>query len=587
MKKKVNASIVLKLTGLYCLVGFLWIRFSDMALLSLSSNRDIITQLQTYKGCFFIAISGIAFYILLKKLYSDLSAVRYEYEDLFSTIRDGVVFVRYDGNIINANKAFTQTFSPAEPNIIGTDYRSLMKVTWETGEEEALMKQLVSRGFTDVYTKIATLKDGKKIPFEVQSYRVMHNKEEILCSVIRDISHSQSMMNELIKTKNKAIESDRLKTAFLQNMSHEIRTPMNGIVGFSEMLKNADLSEQKRDTYIDTILKSCNQLLTIVNDILDISKIETGQTVISESKCNINQLIDSLHKEYSYEAKERNIDLIAVKMKQNEETTILADENKLRQIFKNILSNAFKFVPNGIVRFGYRITNSDVLFFVIDNGPGIPAVAQNKIFDRFQKGEVNFLKDYGGTGLGLAICKGNIELMKGDIWVESVEGKGAQFYFSIPYKEPLPKPDKILDIQSANILVVEDEEINFRYIQEVFKNQNISVERATNGFEAVEKVLNGAKYSMIFMDIRMPQMNGYQATKRIREVDADVPIIAQTAFVMNENKYEALKAGCNDYIGKPIKQAELLQMVEKYVSMHNNQSTTVLMGNTGSSTSSY
>lgn len=562
---KLSVSKIFTLTAIYFLIGIVWILFSDKAILAISNNVNAVTVLQTLKGWFFVATTSIVLYTIMKKMDSDVSAAQSEYEILFSTIRDGLVFVHFDGTIIAGNSAFIQTFSPANTNIAGLDYRSLINVTWQNGEEEALIEQLMVRGFTDIYKKTATLKNGCKISFEVQSYRVQYNKEPVLCSIIRDVSHSETLMTELVKAKNKAEESDRLKAAFLQNMSHEIRTPMNGIVGFSEMLKSPDLPAEKKTLFIDTILKSSNQLLNIVNDILDISKIETGQTVICEKECNINHIIDYLYTTYHCEAEERNVELVAVKTKNDEEATLIADENKLKQIFGNIISNAFKFAPNGTVRFGYRITSADVLFFVADEGPGIPKHDQDKIFDRFDKGEVNLLKDYGGTGLGLAICKGTVELMKGAIWVESELNEGAHFYFSIPYKTPMPAPEKQLALKSANILVVEDEEINYHYIKEVFKNQNITVERAKNGLQAVEKIRNKEKYDLILMDIRMPAMDGYQATKRIREIDAEVPIIAQTAFVMNENKYDALKAGCNDYIGKPIKQTELLMLVEKYI----------------------
>lgn len=565
MSKKVGYSIIIKMTILYLILGLLWIRFSDTIVYKLFADPYWVTQIQTYKGWLFIIVTSGALYIILKKVYIELSESREEYESLFSTIRDGLVFVSFDGTINHANDSFLKMFKVSHDDVLKLNYKDIMSVQWDEGEEDMLIEQILTRGYTDVYCKDAQLQDGTIVPFEVQSYKVHHDKEMMLCSVVRDISSTRKMMNELRLAKTSAEESDRLKTAFLQNMSHEIRTPMNGIVGFSEMLRNPRLDYQKRLSYIDTIVRSSNQLLNIVTDVLDISKIETGQIAVRESEFNINELIYSLHEEYQSITKEKAINLSISKSLMDNEAMIIADKLKVKQVFKNLLNNAIKFTEKGTIRFGYKIANNDILFFVTDTGCGIPPEVQKSIFERFRKGEVNLLKDFGGTGLGLAICKGNVDLLRGEIWVESEVGVGSQFYFSIPNKKLRPVSAIERDFTGMSVLVAEDEEVNFKYIREVFKNQKITVERALNGKEALEKVKEGKSYDIIFMDIRMPVMDGYNATREIRKVNQSVPIIAQTAFVMNENRFDAIQAGCNDYVGKPVRQSELLGMLSKYV----------------------
>lgn len=564
MTRKPSFSTVIALTSTYLLIGFLWIKFSDIVLFRFIQDPAYLTTLETYKGWFFIIMSGLLFYGALTALYNQLAWVNKEYEELFSINRDGLMVMDYKFKIHDANDSFLAQVGVSKNKIIGRHYSEVVLIDWNEGEQAKLMEQVAKRGYTDVYVKKVKLLNGDWRPFEILSYSISHKNTPLICTVVRDITVAQQIHDELVQAKNKAEESDRLKTSFLQNMSHEIRTPLNGIIGFSELLRSVKLSEEKHNYYIDTIVRSGAQLLTIVNDILEISKIETGQQFIAESEFDVNDLIDEIYDEYKPQVLAKGLGFVASKPFADTNSIILADRSKLYQVFSHLLNNALKFTSEGSIKFGYRTDESEIVFFVADTGTGIPRELHSVIFDRFRKSENYLRKDYGGTGLGLAICKGIAELMKGRIWVESAN-RGAQFYFAIEQKSIVIEPKQNTCYNGVKVLVAEDEDINFSYIQEVLRSRKIAVDRAMNGIQAVEMMSQDAKYDIVFMDVRMPKMDGLQATRKIREFDSRTPIVAQTAFVMNDSKLNAIESGCNDYVSKPIKQSELLAMIDKYV----------------------
>lgn len=565
MKHKPLYSTVIALSSIYFILGFLWIKFSDVLLFRLISDPIYLTTLQTYKGWFFILCSGLFFYLALTALYNQFYTSNLVYEELFSINRDGLVVMDLNYIVQDANDSFVAQIGGIKHHVIGKKVTDILMFDWDEAERARLVEQIKQRGYTDIYVKNVRLLNGESRPFEIFSYRIRNKKTTLVCSVIRDVAASQQIHDELVLAKNKAEESDQLKTAFLQNMSHEIRTPLNGIVGFSELLRSTGLPTDKRNDYIDTITRSSAQLLSIVNDVLDISKIETGQQVVCETEFNVNHLIDEIYDEFSQHTTPLGLTLSITKPLADGSASILADRSKIYQIFSHLINNAIKFTAEGSIKIGYRLDKAEIIFFVIDTGLGIPRELHNVIFERFRKSENYLRKDYGGTGLGLAICKGYTELMKGRIWVESAS-KGSQFYFAIENKRVIVQEAvKRPHYDGVKVLVAEDEDINFRYINEVFRSHNITVERAMNGVEAVEMMRANGAYDIVFMDVRMPRMDGLQATRKIREFDQKTPIIAQTAFVMSDSKLNAFESGCNDYVSKPIKQSELFGMIDKYV----------------------
>jgi signal transduction histidine kinase/CheY-like chemotaxis protein len=388
------------------------------------------------------------------------------------------------------------------------------------------------------------------------------------------------LKSHLVKLRNeekKAINSDRLKTSFLQNISHEIRTPMNSIIGFSELLKDNDTTETERMEYLEMIGKSSDQLLNIVNEVLDISLIETGNISLNKKRVNLNNLMDELYHTFKSSI---NKDIIFTEIKglSDSFSLILTDVIKVRQILNNLLDNSIKFTEKGFIRYGYSMENEELTFFVEDSGIGIPPDFHKNIFERFRKIGPEKIKLYEGVGLGLAICKGNTDLLKGRIWFESQPGKGSEFFFTIPY-EPVYEEETILaenansikDLNGLTILVAEDDDINYLYIKEIFRDTGAKLLHAINGKEAVEMCLNITKIGIVIIDIKMPVMNGYEAIKRIREFRPDLPIIAQTAFALSNEMLKAFNAGSNDYISKPFRKDHLLSLVSKYYSSDNKQ----------------
>ena len=380
-------------------------------------------------------------------------------------------------------------------------------------------------------------------------------------------------INEELKVaKLNAEESYRLKSAFLANMSHEIRTPMNGIIGFSELLVDKDLVQDKRKYYAEIVIDSSKQLLTLVNDILDLSRIETGKVSLLFEDVVVNDLINILYAFFEPQIGNKQIRFESVKSLNNAQSTISTDKTRLRQVLTNVLNNAIKFTDEGHIKFGYIKVDQYLQFFVEDTGIGIPEDKHEKIFEPFWQAEMDISHQFGGTGLGLSISTKLVELLGGKMWLESRPGKGSVFYFTIPYhavqasyEETEVSLDKLsIDAPGAIVLVAEDDDINYLYLETVLSKSHVKLMRAQNGIDAVELCSRHPEITLVLMDIKMPLLNGYDATRKIKTFRPDLPVIAQTAYAMNEDRDKAAEAGCDDYITKPIKKSELLAIVEKY-----------------------
>jgi signal transduction histidine kinase len=377
-------------------------------------------------------------------------------------------------------------------------------------------------------------------------------------------------LEKLRHAEQVAKESDKLKTSFIQNISHEIRTPMNGIIGFTELLNNKDLSDEDRFEYLELIHESSNQLLNIVNEVLDMSLIETGNMKINKKDINLNKLMEDIYTSFKLLIK-KDIEFSLKNNYQGQADIVKIDDVKLRQILTNIINNAIKFTDKGFVSFGYNKKSKELEFFVEDTGLGIEPDFQKQIFNRFLKATNSNNRLYEGIGLGLAISKGLIDLLNGKIWIKSEVGKGSTFFFSIPYEpadetDNVDKNDGVTDKKFNNLLVLvaEDDDLNYLYLKEIFKNTGIELIRAKNGKEAVDICSRIKNIGIILMDLKMPVMDGYEAIVQITKAFPDLPIIAQTAYALNDEKQKAFDAGCIDYISKPFKKEPLLSMIEKY-----------------------
>ena len=466
--------------------------------------------------------------------------------------------------------------------------------TWHTGysSEEAIGKnpRILQSGLVpkELYSDLwQTILSGKVWHGELQNKKkngelfwesvviaAILNAEGVITNFVavkEDITDQKKMLNDLIKAKEKAEESDRLKSAFLANLSHEIRTPMNGILGFSELLKEPQLSGEEMAEYIDLIQKSGQRMLNLINDLIDISRIDAEEAILQISETPLNELIHNLHAFFQPEAASKGLRLTYKTGLSDTESIIKTDSEKVNQILTNLVNNALKFTRKGGVDFGYTLKNDMLEFYVIDTGIGIPIAMKEKVFDRFRQVDNTLTRGYEGAGLGLSITKALVEILGGNIWVESVEGEGSKFCFTMEYTPAGSSKtsgltannyETALPNQDLTILIAEDDDVSTLLLKKSLKGANISIITTENGHEAMQLVKQHPEINLVLMDIKMPVMNGFEATKLIKQQRPDLPIIAQSAFTSKDDKEKATEAGCDAFITKPIKKSELLELMQ-------------------------
>lgn len=381
-------------------------------------------------------------------------------------------------------------------------------------------------------------------------------------------------MNKLKKAKEKAEESNRLKSAFLANMSHEIRTPMNGILGFAELLQEQGLTGEEQQAYLRIIEKSGNRMLDIINDLVDISKIESGMMSADLDKVNINDQLDSAYAFFKPEVESKGLQLVCKMRLPIKEAVITTDSVKSYSILINLLKNAIKFTNEGLIEFGCEKKGAYLEFFVKDTGVGIPKYRQKAVFERFIQADISDKMARQGAGLGLSISKAYAEMLGGKIWLESEEGQGTISYFTLPYKDEMLLENietKSVDrqwnepqIRNLKILIAEDDDISARLIEKEMKIFSREILEANNGVEAVDLCHKNPDIDLIMMDLKMPVMNGIEAIKEIRQFDKKVIIIAQTAYALSGDRELAIDAGSDDYISKPIMKNNIYELIQKH-----------------------
>lgn len=380
---------------------------------------------------------------------------------------------------------------------------------------------------------------------------------------------------DLIVAKEKAEQSDKLKTSFLTNMSHEVRTPMNAIIGFSNLLNDADITREESSEYVSLITSNASLLLNIIDNVIEVAMLEAGEVVLERKRFGVNQLLVDLLEEFENgDDLHSNVTVNISTAGSDEEYMLYNDPSRLTQLLTILIGNALKFTEAGSVDFGYKlIDNKFIEFIVKDTGVGIPATQQVNIFERFRQADNSLTRKFGGTGLGLTIVKHLVELMGGQIELESEEGKGSMFRILMPLVQPTPdvlpglhiKVKPRLDLSGKHILVVEDVESNYQYLVAVLKSTMVNIHWITDGNAAVEFCLNFPDINMVFMDVNLPGIDGYEATRQIKEKRPDLPIIALTAYAMTGEKEHSITAGCNEYLSKPVSPRELLNVVTKYL----------------------
>ncbi len=469
-----------------------------------------------------------------------------------------------DYRFVLINKAFEKITGLEASSILGKRVKEILPST-----EDVWIRN---------YAKVATT--GEVLQFENYSQEfdkyfsvIAYSPEKNYFAVVfTDVTQNKIYQRELVAAKEQAEENDKLKTAFLQNMSHEIRTPMNAIIGFSSMLEKPDLLLEKRLNFTKIIQSSSQQLLSIVNDILTISSIETKQEKLTLEEVCINNILLELLAIFNIQSQNQNVSLYAKQQLSDKESTINTDRTKITQILTNLISNALKFTHEGKIEFGYFLIEEEnekyLKFYVKDSGIGIEKTLHKKIFYRFRQADITVNKRYGGTGLGLSISKGFIDLLNGKIWVESEPNKGSSFFFTIPY---YPVNEKIIEnsqdsdfCKKNSILIAEDEEYNYLYIEELLIETGYTLLHAKNGKEAIEFIEQDSSICLVLMDIKMPIMDGYTSTKLIKEKNLAIPIIAQSAYAL-EHEIKKYKGIFNDYITKPIQKDLLIKKISQYI----------------------
>jgi PAS domain S-box-containing protein len=496
---------------------------------------------------------------------------------VFENTTQGIVIQNEKGEIIQANQSAADILGLTLEQVYG---KTSIDPRWRSIREDG------SDYLGEEHPAVISLKTGKPVynatmgvfnPIK-NSYRWLNinsvprfkkneTKPYQVLATFEDITDLKETTLKLINAKNKAEEGDKLKTAFLQNISHEIRTPMNAIIGFARLLDNPNLIEEKRKNFTSIIINSTNQLLSIVNDILTISYLETKQEKLNLEIVCINDIIDELLTIFNLQANKKGISLIAKKQQKDKDATINTDKTKLTQVLTNLTANALKFTHQGYIEIGYNIKKNnkpiELEFYVKDTGIGINEDLQEIIFERFRQGDASINPTYGGTGLGLSISKGFVDLLGGKIWVKSQQDKGSTFFFTIPYQVDTTNKQILtpeLNLKPLSILIAEDEENNYILIEELLNYSNIKIFWAKNGKEAVDCCKKNNDIDIVLMDLKMPEMDGFTAAQIIKAEKPNLPIIAQSAYTYEKDIHNFDNI-FNDFIAKPIDGNTLIQKI--------------------------
>lgn len=487
-----------------------------------------------------------------------------------------VIITNLRGTIEFVNSSFTRITRYEPEDVLGKNIRLLRS------DDEA------NKLFSDIIKTIKTgvdwfgefqnkRKDGETY-WELASISPVQNNHGQVTHFImisEDITERKQNEKELIKAKEQAEEASRLKTAFLANLSHEIRTPMNAILGFSGLLLDEDLPYQERVKINSMINENSQTLLQLIDNVLDISKIQSGRIEVKKSRCQINELLIDLKNEFQQKVdnnSSKSIQLSISKGITENDYTVITDPAKLRQVLYNILDNAVKFTNKGFVEYGYtKVDESKLQFYVIDSGIGISDDEVDKIYEIFRQADNSFTREYGGTGIGLSIAKKIVEYLGGEIWVQSKKKQGTTIYFTLPIEPDEPKFENISDSTAISekydwknkvLLVAEDIDMNYTFIQEALSPTKAKILWAKDGKEAVEMCLNN-NIDLVLMDIRMPGMDGFEASKEIKKHKTQLKIIGQTAYIHDNEEAKCVEAGIDNYISKPINVDTLLDKIDK------------------------
>ena len=556
------------------------LKFKLLASNSLLDKQDVMMLIQELEVH---QIEMEMQYEELMRARSITQGVSKKYTELYDFSPAGYFTLSKIGKIIELNRSGSNILGKEIPRLKNSRFGFFV-----SDDTKSIFNQFLAKVFkskTKETCEVALSKNANALIYIYMSGIATENGEQCLVAVI-DITQRKKAEQDLIKAKEKAEENDRLKSAFLANMSHEIRTPMNGILGFTELLKKPELTGESQQKYISMIEKGGVRMLNIINDIINISKVESGQMDVSITETNVNEQIEYIYTFFKPEVKRKGMQISFHNSLPAKEAVIKSDREKIYAILTNLVKNAIMYSDSGAIEMGYNlkpvnklVENEDgepveLEFFVKDTGIGIPREKMETIFERFVQADNGDSRAFQGAGLGLSISKAYVEMLGGKIWIESEEGKGSTFYFTIPYNNEQLEPATIIDVVSEDkeerqikklkILIADDDESSAMLLTEIVKRYCKEVLYASTGVEAVKACHSDQDIDLILMDIQMPVMDGYEATKLIRLFNKDIVIIAQTAYALVGDSIVAIEAGCNDYASKPLNQALLIALIRKH-----------------------
>lgn len=564
-----------KITITYMFMGFLWIFFSDQFL---DSNNNPITRFQTYKGIFYVTVTSFLLYYLVKKQSKKQEKSENEIKEknvFIQTVLDnlplGVALNTInDGKVIYMNKRFTQIYGWSQE-----DMEYISEFFQKVYPDENYRNEIMNRVFKDINSGIAENMHWENVKITqksgtqryVNAVNIPLAEQNTMVSTVWDITDLHRIQEDLVDAKEKAEESNRLKSAFLQNMSHEIRTPLNAIVGFSELIIKPDQSKEKMQHFSEMISNSSDKLIEIVTDVIEIAQVQSKQVKPFYEKFELISFLENIEKKFVKKIKNKPIELFWNINTLSTEYFVQTDKGKLQKIIDHILDNALKFTNQGFIQVNCKIEIENLELTVSDTGIGIPYNMQDIIFEPFRQIESDInCRHYGGNGLGLSLVKAYTKLLNGSVSFISTPNKGSKFTISLPLQITESEGDKIYssDIPTSTILIVEDEYINYQYLLAILENSKMKILHASNGKQAVDFCKENKEIDLILMDIKMPIMDGYTAANCIKKFRPELPIIAQSAYALS-NERENYSEVFDDYLTKPILEEVLEEKITKYI----------------------
>lgn len=515
------------------------------------------------------------------KIAKELAYSERLYSIMLDAADDGIIFYNPDWSVNFANPAIYSIIGFEQKNEKPFDIFSNKELLHPDNSDfhDERFRAIVEKGFFEAEIKMR----HKKGRYVVLSTKMVEVKDDSglqvgILLISRDITSLKDTQNQLIIAKEKAEEGNRLKSTFLANISHEIRTPLNSIVGFANLLNDVNADPELRDEYINFLNQNTEKLLQVITDIIDLSKLENNEIDISYNPVRINSILEYVE-DYTINLIERsgkNIKFSVEKGLPDERDIVYSDDLWMKRVFRHLLDNAVKFTRAGSIELKSALAGSSVMFSIRDTGIGISKENLKAIFEQFRQEENGHQRSYEGLGVGLTMARKVIENMDGYLWVESEKGKGSEFFFTIPYRpvdvsayiEAERKADQVTikqDLSNKTLLVADDNIDILRYLNRVLSSTGINVIHARSGKEIIDIIKGKESIDLVLLDMQMPDVDGLESITEIRKTEHRIPIVVQTSYIVDDERDNLLKAGCNTCLIKPVSQNQLLSVISGFL----------------------